>query len=126
MLKVLPGWELNVDRGPDWLIVQVQRPKSGGINPPPLAEVLWSLAEQHFTYRLVLEFNELRVLDDSMLDQLLDLHDRIVSHGGVLRVCGLSPYNLRLLRGHPADDCLVAYDCREDAVLGSVAPHKPR
>ena len=37
MLAISPGWELYVERGPDWLIVKIQSMDASGENPP-LAE----------------------------------------------------------------------------------------
>jgi len=126
MLKINHGWELNVERGPDWLLVQVRPPRAGARRVPSLADVLWSLLEQHFTYRLVLELDQLKVLDDELLDQLAEVHDRVMAHGGLMRLCGLSPENRRILFDRRFDDRFVAYEDREEAVLGDSLPRHPR
>jgi len=126
MLKLCPGWELDVDRGPAWLLVRVHRPRQPMADAPPLSEVVWSLLEQDFIYRVVLELNELRRLDDRLIEQLIDLHDRIAAHGGLLRLCGLSPYNRRLLLERGLDDRFVPYEDREEAVMGDHLPRLPR
>ena len=126
MLKVIPGWELDVDRGPDCLLVKVRKPRQKAGSRPPLAEVLWSILEQHFTYRLVVELDQIKALDDAILDQLLLLHDRIADHGGLMRICGLSPRSRRLLLGRQLDDRLVPYQDREEAMMASAMPRRPR
>jgi len=126
MLTLSPGWELDVDRGPDGLLVKVRKPSAHDTSRQPLADVLWELLERHLAHRLVVEFDQVRRLDDDMIEQLLELQTRIESHGGMLRICGLSPYNRRLLAERHLDDRLVAYCDRSDAVLGHPLPHQPR
>ena len=59
MLTVASGCTLDVERGPDWLLVRI-RNLDRAEPETPLAEQLWALLEQHFTYRLVLELDEVR------------------------------------------------------------------
>jgi anti-anti-sigma regulatory factor len=125
MLKLHEGWQLDTDRGPDWLLVSVKRPARNAA-ACPLADVLWTLLEQHFTYRLVLELDPVTKLDDALIEQLLLLHERIGEHGGILRVCGLSPENRRLLLARNLVDWLVPYADREEAVTGGSVPRHPR
>ena len=126
MLTLCSGWELDVERGPDWLLVTVRRPRAASDVSEPLAESLWGLLERHLTHRLVLELNQIRCLDDDLIDQLLELRERIGQRGGVMRVCGLSSYNRRLLLDRQLEGQLVPYDDREEAVLGCHKPRQPR
>jgi len=126
MLNTCSGWELETERGPDWLIVKVNRLPKDAIASYPLADALWSLLEQHFTHRLVLELDQIKHLDDAIIEQLLQLHDRISEHGGVMRVCGLSADNRRVLLARQHDGCFVPYANREDAVSGASLPRHPR
>ena len=126
MTKLACGWRLDVDRGPNWLLIKVHRPTERSGELASLADALWSLLEQHSAHRLVLELDELRHLDDDMVDQLLELHDRIQERGGLLRICGLSPASRDLLLSRRVDDRFVPYSDREEAVLGSSAPRLPR
>ena len=71
MLATVPGWELDVERGPDWLLVKVKGPANGAPSTPSLAECLWSLCERHFTYRLVLELDQVEVLTSHLIGQLV-------------------------------------------------------
>ena len=58
MVQIAHGWELDVERGPDWLFV---RPHGLSHDPlefveadsPDLADEVWSLVEKYFTRRLV-------------------------------------------------------------------------
>jgi anti-anti-sigma factor len=118
--------ELDVDRGPDWLLVRVRSLQADSACAPALADTLWSLAEQHFTYRLVLELDRIKVLNSHLIGQLIQLYKRIREHDGVLRLCGLSPYNRRVLRACALDDRFPAYENREEAVMGGTNPRLPR
>jgi anti-anti-sigma factor len=126
MLETAPGCDLDVERGPDWLLVRVRSLEFDGNEPPPLAERLWSLLEQHFTRRLVLELDQIKVLNSRLIGQLIVLYKRIQQHDGVLRLCGLSPYNRRVLHSCCLDDRLPAYDNRVEAVMGGAGPRLPR
>ena len=41
--------------------------------------------------------DEIAVLDSTLIAQLIQLYKRIREHDGVLRLCGLSAYNRRVL-----------------------------
>ncbi len=126
MLKVIPGWELDVERGPDCLLVKVRKPRRSGGTLAPLDEVLWSVLDQHFIYRLVLELDQVKSLSEEIVDQLLSLHDRIEARGGLMRICGLAPRSRRMLLDRQANDRLIPYHDVEEAMMGSVAPRRPR
>jgi hypothetical protein len=126
MLKVCSGWELETERGPDWLIVKVKHPTKDGVASGPLVDVLWSLLEQHFTHRLVLELDEIDCLDDLLIEQFIELHDRIEEQGGVMRLCGLSAENRHALRARALSGAFVPYVDREDALSGGSLPRHPR
>ena len=125
MLEIAPGWNLEVERGPDWLFVRLHCLPENTWDAPPLAETLWSLLEQHFTYRLVLECNSLLLLHTMLLGQLVLLHKRICVHGGLLRLSGLSDFNRKVLENCRLDGRFPNFDDRTAAVLGH-RPNKPR
>ena len=60
MLTSAGGCDLAVERGPDWLLVRLRNLDFLAPDAPPLAEQLWSLLQQHFTYRLVLELDDVQ------------------------------------------------------------------
>jgi anti-anti-sigma factor len=91
-----------------------------------LADQLWSVLDRHFTYRLVLELDRVQVLGSFLIGQLIQLHQRIEQHGGVLRVCGLSPHNRRVLRTCRLHNQFPPYRTREEAVMGCVRPRQPK
>ena len=126
MLAIAPGCELDVERGPDWLLVRIQNVDLVESDAPELAEHLWCLLEQHFTYRLVLELDGVRSLNRHLIGQLLELYRRIHEHDGVMRLCGLSPYNRRVLHACHLDEELLPYEDREAAVMGCPHSSRPR
>jgi hypothetical protein len=126
MLTSSPGWELDVDRGPDWLLVKVRRPRESAAEPQPLSDVAWDLLERHLTHRLVLDMDCVDHFDEELISQLVNLYSRVADHGGVMRVCGLSAENRRMLSDRHLDDRLVPYCDMGDAVLGHTVPRQPR
>ena len=125
MLAVAPGWELEVERGPGWLLVRIKSLDEASPEPP-LADELWDLLERHFTYRLVLELDQVKMLNSYLIGQLVRLYKLVRKHDGVMRLCGLSPYNLRVLRTCQLDDRFLPYRDREEAVMGCCRPRRPK
>ncbi len=126
MLAIAPGWELDVDRGPDWLIVRIEKMGRDSSELPPLADHLWSILDQHFTYRLVLEMDRVSLLDSTLIGQLIELYRRIRQRNGTLRLCGLSAYNRRILYTCRLSERLQAFRDRHEAVMGNYRPPQPR
>jgi len=126
MLQIAPGWQLEVERGPDWLFVRIRRPVAEADESPPLADRIWWLLEEHFTRRLILELDELDVLCSYLIGQLVLLHKRIVVHGGMLRLCGLSKNNQQVLRMSRLAGRFPTYPDRRAAVMGRATPRQPR
>ena len=120
------GWNFDVDRGPDWLFV---RPRRHGPHPgdtPLWAEQIWALLEQNFTYRLVLELDEVEYLDSCLVGQLVWLHKRIGANDGVLRICGLNEFNQDILHLCGLEGRFGLFRNREEAVMRYARPLQPR
>ncbi|HEX5446161.1 MAG TPA: STAS domain-containing protein [Pirellulales bacterium] len=142
MIGLSQGWSLQVDRGPDWLFVRPSLVAEGdgsneggfavehcaveeGVDDASLADSIWSVIEQHFTYRVVVECEQLGRLTSDMIAQLLTLNRRIRGHGGTLRLCGLSDDNQEALRQCRIDGFFPRFSDRSQAVLGN-RPWQPR
>ncbi|MGA2619292.1 MAG: STAS domain-containing protein [Thermoguttaceae bacterium] len=126
MATAATGCKLDVDRGPQWLLVKVSGFQADPAHPLPLADLLWAVAQRHFCYRLVLDLEEVP-LDSHLLGQLTQLYELIQEHEGVLRLCGLSPQNRRIVQRCALADRFQAYQTREEAVLGGCGdPRLPR
>jgi len=125
MLAVAPGWKLDVERGPDWLLVKV-RSLDGPSPDPPLADGIWELLQRHFTYRVVLELDQVQVLNSHLIGQLVRLYRLIRQRDGVMRLCGLSPHNLDVLRTCRLQERFLPYRDREEAVMGCCCPRHPK
>jgi anti-anti-sigma factor len=126
MQAIAPRSEWDVQRGPDWLLVRLRDVDVAPDESPTLAQRLWRLLEQHFTYRLVLEMDEVRLLNSYLVGQLIQLYRWIEEHDGVLRLCGLSPSNQQVLHTCRLDDRLLPYGDRQEAVMGCPHPRQPR
>jgi anti-anti-sigma factor len=126
MLATASGCELDVERGPGWLLVRIANLDQAEADAPQFAERVWRLLQQHFTYRLVLELDQVRLLTSRVISQLVQLHGRIKEQSGVMRVCGLSPQNREVLHTCRLDDRLTPYESRQAAVMGRQQPRQPR
>ncbi|MGD9722794.1 MAG: hypothetical protein AB7O59_15780 [Pirellulales bacterium] len=124
-VSVARGWDLEVDRGPDWLFVRPLAFDRALDDAPSLGEQIWGLLEQTLTHRLVLELGGLS-LDEKLIAQILQLQERVHAHDGIMRVCGLSAENEQLLRSHDVDGQIALYCDREAAVMCQDRPRQPR
>ncbi len=118
---VRSDWEFEVERGPDWLFVRPRR-MSGELGAEIFADQVWSLLEQHFTHRLVLEFGEIDFLNSALVGQLVWLYKRIHTHDGILRICELTDMQHEVLRVSRLGGYFPRYRNREDAVMGHAWP----
>ena len=125
LLDLAPGWTMDLDRGPDWLFVRLRQPKHPTTLEVELAEPVWDALEQAFSYRLVLELEELQLMRSWTIGELVKLHKRITAHGGTMRLSGLSDANQSVLRMCRLDGCFPQYRDRHDAVMGH-RPGQPR
>ncbi|HUY31875.1 MAG TPA: STAS domain-containing protein [Pirellulales bacterium] len=132
MAELAQGWIADVERGPDWLIIRLSPPPRVSLPPwdgedgADLADTLWSLVERHFTYRLLLECEELTRLDSTLVAQLLVLDRRLHEHDGMLRLCGLSELNQQVLERCRLNGRFPSFRDRSHAVLGTSRPQQPR
>ncbi len=120
------GWNLDIERGPDWLFVRPRRRGIMASKTPPLAEHVWFLLEQNFTYRLVLEMSDIDRLDSYLIGQLAWLQKQIQAHEGMIRICGLSSGNQEILQASKLDSHFAPFRDREEAVMGQSRPKQPR
>ena len=116
MSKLKESEEIEVvDRGPDWLFVRLH-PDEAHLDD--IADRLWSLLNQHFIHRLVLEMDDVKFLPSQLIGQLVMLQKRVLQHEGALRLCGLTSSCAEALHFCRLDRALPNFDCREDAVHG--------
>ena len=83
------------------------------------------LARKSMAHKIADALEQVPKLNSHLIGQLLLLHRRIRDRDGLLRLCGLSEYNQRVLKMHGLLDRFPAYDSLEEAVLGA-SPTKPR
>ena len=118
VVDAVPGWELDIDRGPDWLFVRLRPPQQGSLVEVDLAGTIWRMMEQSFTHRAVLEMDDVALLRSWLIGELVKLHKRVAADGGLLRLSGLSNNNQEVLRISRLDDRFPQYDSRSSAVMG--------
>ena len=119
------SWQLQLDRGPNCLFVRLCPEAGQGCDDAELSQRLAALLDEHFTNRLVLEMDQVDLLNSLLLGQLADLSNRMRTQGGMIRLCGLSPFNQGVLRTTRLDRRLPHYANRREAVYGGV-PVKPK
>ena len=117
---------LEVEHGPNWLFVHLTGEDVGASDGPSLAEQLTLLLEEHFTTRVVLEFDEIDVPDNQLIPQLERLDQWVGAHDGVIRLCGLPNNCVRAIARRGLGDRLQTCHNREEAVFGSYRPGRPR
>lgn len=125
LLELAPEWTTEIDRGPDWLFIRLRPPAHGNTREIALAEMLWQRLEQAFCYRVVIELDDVTFLRSWMVGELVRLHKRVNTQGGMLRLAGLSPTNQEVMRVSRLGDRFPAYPNRNDAVMGH-RPMQPR
>ena len=76
MLAATAGCELDVERGPDWLLVRITSVDADPADGLSLADRLWEVMERHFVYRMVLEMDQIPVLNSYLIGQLVALRRR--------------------------------------------------
>lgn len=107
-----PG--LEIERGPDWLFVQVA--DVDGERTGHLAESLWEAIREHGASRVVLELDRVEHVDEALGDAIAEIGTRVRDAGGLIRICGLSPAKLSRLRSVPAVSAVPHFDSRSEAV----------
>jgi hypothetical protein len=117
-------WELTAERGPGWLFVRLAAGGSAAVPSADLSRSIWDMISEHHAHRVVLEFQGVDGLDDSLLETIGDIGSRMRDSGGLVRVCGLS--NSALPRH--SDGLAAGVPCfrsRTEAVGSSACPEAP-
>ena len=118
MTQLSPGWEAEVDRGPDWLFVRLHGLDPFSTQNSAVSEPIWKLLEQGFAHRLVVELDDLTMLPSQLIGELVVLHKRICANGGMMRLCGLSDSNYAVLETSRLSERFPRFQNREAAVMG--------
>lgn len=105
------GWDVSIERGPDWLFLRLQGGGAIG-GGPVLADRLLSMIREHHAHRVVLELDQVNGMDDSLLGALTRVGSRIRDDGGLVRVCGLSTSDLERLKTAGCADALPHFESR--------------
>lgn len=114
MARLATGWNLGINRGPSSLFVRLV-PEHAAASPCGLAEELWSVLEQQFTYRVFLELDHLEQISGELMEELTVLQGRVRDRGGMLRLCGLREDSSHETVTRPH---LPSYATRDQALMG--------
>ena len=125
LLKLVEGWNAELNQGPNWLVVRLSNATSPSASSAPLADALWTVMRQQFTQRLVIDLDQIPLVESYMISELLRLQTRIRSEGGLLRLCGVSEQIQNALRVSKLGGQLPQYQTPVDAMKG-FRPAKPR
>ncbi len=127
MLELTSGWTVDVERGPDWLIVRPHGPDEleRGAPAPHFGESLTRLLDQHGARRMVIECEELSQLNSPLIGQLVSVQKHLAQRGGLLRLSGLSQAGQDALRSCRLDGLLPHFANRVSAIHGKRSD-KPR
>jgi len=109
------GWEVAVERGPDWLFLRLER-DDAGCGGDPIAERLLGMIRVNHAHRVVVEFDGSDQLDDTLLDAIGAVGSRVRDEGGLIRVCGLSEGDVRRLRSSGRTGDIPHFESRSAAV----------
>jgi hypothetical protein len=119
-MDVANGLRCDIKRGPNWLFVRLHPSDalaSSMAEAQQWGDELWGICQRHFTYRLVMELDEVADLSEEMSDELAHLELRLAERGGALRLCGMSAECEQRL--DPAHSTLMNHSSRRDAVLST-------
>jgi len=108
------------------LIVEVRCSEEKTPKNLGLADRIWSLLQQHFTNRVVLNLKEIQLLDGNLPQELRRLDKLIHDADGVIRICGLSESNHDIYQQMLGESQLPVYRNPVDAVFCSWRPSQPR
>ena len=125
ILDLAPGWEMEVDRGPDWLFIRLRGEEPFDTEGIELSSRCFQMMEQEFVQRAVIEMDEIDLLRSHLLGELVALRKRLQDQGGMLRLSGLSDDNYEVLVSSGLTHHFPRYSSCEEAVMG-YRPGKPR
>ena len=119
--------EAEIERGPGWLFIRLRSAASSDSRlGDSIAQNLWHLMQQHLTRRVVLELDDIEVIEDRLLEQIIELNHLVRSHGGMLRLSGMSAQNRDALRDTRLDSQLPHYETRTHAIMTFHGAHRAR
>jgi anti-anti-sigma regulatory factor len=108
------GVALEVERGPDWLFVQMGDSCDGARSG--LTESVWETIREHGASRVVLELDRVERVDEALGEVIATIGARVRDAGGLIRICGLSPTKLSQLRSVAAVTGVPHFASRGEAV----------
>ena len=85
-------WSLEFERGPEWLFVKLccQPSLKHTLPPESMSAAIWEAMRQHFVSRVLIEIDQLKLLPQNIVDEMIDLNEKVAAQGGILRFAGHS------------------------------------
>lgn len=117
-LSVGYNWELQIERGPNWLFIRVQHCPDQLGPVGALAQRVVEALDQHMVNRLVLELPGVGCSCARLATEIGLVEAWMQRHHGVLRICGVPPRYVRQLQQAHFTDRFPLYHDREEAVWG--------
>ena len=125
IVEIGSGWTVEIEHGPDWMFGRLHSDAPYDTRGLEFAETIYRLLDQEFGHRLVLEMDDVPHLTSEIVGQLVLLHKRITSRGGLIRLSGLSDANYDVLSSARLAGRFPRFHNRQEAVHG-FRPNKPK
>lgn len=125
-VDLAPGWKTELDHGPEWLFIRLYGPEGDAADATGVAESIELMMQQELVHRVIVELEHIESLPADLLQEFVALHKRLDGGNGIFRLCGLIEPLRDVLQRNYAARCLSHFDDRQQAIMGSFRPGKPR
>ncbi len=126
MLDVTTGWSIELDRGPDCLMIRLEPEVDGCPDATGLAAVLDELLRLQFAHRIVIDLRKVPHVSHTLVDELRQLYRLVSARGGLMRVFGVNATSASKLDELHVAAYLPTYATLEDAMHGLCPVGKPK
>jgi len=106
---------MRIERGPDWLFIRLESTGQAA-TCDSLVEGIWHALVENGAHRVLLELDDAGPIDDTLIGSISRLGSRIRQQGGMIRLCGLSQPDLRVLKARGGAADIAHFDSRAEAV----------
>jgi anti-anti-sigma factor len=117
-MPIASEWNYDVQHASEWLLVRVHGPPHGDADGAALAEHIWQLMQQHQANRVVVDLSDFKILRSVVVGQLVQLHKRVFTSGGIMRLAGLSDDKYSVLVACRLQDRFRQYGTAAEAMRG--------
>jgi anti-sigma B factor antagonist len=111
-MSEVPPPPFRIETREDFTVVRLTGPKIGLED----RESLYGLIEQQGIRKLVLNFDDVKLLSSAPIGMLVDLRNRIGAVGGMLVLCQVSPDIREILRLTSVEELFSILDTENDVI----------